>query len=559
MYEGIYKELESQGWPDARRIKPDQKNRITKATSFLDSELEVQKFSQRLFCIYQKLDSAPTCPVCGSVCKYSPKKKWEGVPYSGWTKYCSKECAYKSDDRMEKFKSTMVDRYGVEFSGQSKELHTKSQDTLEKRTGYRFALQSDEYQEKFKSTMNDRYGAEYTMSSEDLYSKTKQTMTLRYGTEYARQNDYLNTKAKATLKQRYGVEVPIHNQEIKDGIILEVISDEAYQTLSSKEKLIDLYVDQGVDTAQIAKDLDVCRTTVVKYLHRHNIPINYGRTESFGEREVREFIDSLGFSYEVNNKTLIDGNKHVDIYVRERRIAIEYNGLYYHSSKFKPKDYHQNKSLRCMENGVKLFHIWEDDWNDPVKRDIIKNKLRIELGEYNSSKLPARKTEVREVDYRAIHGLLSDNHIQGMVKGSFYNALFDGDDIVAAMIMQKNKDNSWELVRFCSDRIVQGGFSKLLKHFKNNNEWAEIYTFADLSISHGGLYERTGFTKSHITKPIMWYTKDGKKYRRERFMKHKLPKIFDDVDMSITEREIMADNGYNQIYDSGLIKYVMVK
>jgi hypothetical protein len=41
-------------------------------------------------------------------------------------------------------------------------------------------------------------------------------------------------------------------------------------------------------------------------------------------------------------------------------------------------------------------------------------------------------------------------------------------------------------------------------------------------------------------------------------MKNKLHKVFGYVDLSKTEREIMKDNGYFQLYDAGLIKYKMV-
>jgi hypothetical protein len=557
MYQSIYEELEQLDWPDARRLSKEQKDRIIKETSFLDDS-EVKKFNQRLFCIHQRLTHAPVCPVCGSRCKYSPKKKWEDVPYGGWTKYCSRECAYQSKDRMDKFKGTMKERYGVEFSGQSKELRKKSQDTLEERTGHRFALQVEEHQSTFRKTMTERYGSEYTMSSDVLFDKVKNSMVDRYGVEHARQNDEINQRAKNNLRERYGVEVPLHNEDIRRSVILGVISEKAHSVLSSKEQLYDLYVDKKIDTTKISKDLDVCRTTVVKYLHYHNIPIDYSRSESYGERELRDFIRSLDVEFETNNKTVIEGGKHLDIYVPEHNMAVEYNGVYYHSTKFKPKNYHQQKTLSCIDKGIRLFHIWEDDWDDPVRKDIIKNKIRMELGKSKSDKVPARKTDVHEVAYSDIRDLLDDNHIQGMVKGTFYNALYHNNEVIAAMVMQQKKNGTWELARFCSNCIVQGGFSKLLNHFKKNNNWDEIITFADLSISHGDLYEKTGFVKVHTTRPIMWYVRDSKRFRRERFMKNKLHKVFGYVDLSKTEREIMKDNGYFQLYDAGLIKYKMV-
>jgi hypothetical protein len=43
--------------------------------------------------------------------------------------------------------------------------------------------------------------------------------------------------------------------------------------------------------------------------------------------------------------------------------------------------------------------------------------------------------------------------------------------------------------------------------------------------------------------------------RRERFMKHKLPALFGDVDMSKREIDICAENGVYACWNSGTEKY----
>ena len=57
-----------------------------------------------------------------------------------------------------------------------------------------------------------------------------------------------------------------------------------------------------------------------------------------------------------------------------KAVAIEFNGTYYHSLK-KDGDvlYHLNKTTACENLGIKLIHIWEDEWNN--EKDDIKQLI----------------------------------------------------------------------------------------------------------------------------------------------------------------------------------------
>ena len=50
----------------------------------------------------------------------------------------------------------------------------------------------------------------------------------------------------------------------------------------------------------------------------------------------------------------------LDIVIPKLKLAIEYNGCYFHSTySGKSKDYHLMKSLLCREKGIRLIHIYE--------------------------------------------------------------------------------------------------------------------------------------------------------------------------------------------------------
>lgn len=56
--------------------------------------------------------------------------------------------------------------------------------------------------------------------------------------------------------------------------------------------------------------------------------------------------------------------------------------------------YHKMKSDMCSKKGIKLLHVYEDDWHD--KKDIVKSVLTYLLNKCKN-RIYARKTEIRPV------------------------------------------------------------------------------------------------------------------------------------------------------------------
>ena len=63
----------------------------------------------------------------------------------------------------------------------------------------------------------------------------------------------------------------------------------------------------------------------------------------------------------------------LDIYLPELSLAFEFNGIYWHSQKFKPKYYHQDKTIKCYKNGIQLIHIWENEWDN--NKELLQEKI----------------------------------------------------------------------------------------------------------------------------------------------------------------------------------------
>lgn len=273
------------------------------------------------------------------------------------------------------------------------------------------------------------------------------------------------------------------------------------------------------------------------------------------EKAICKYLDSLNITYECNNRTII--GKELDIYIPEYKIAIEFDGLHWHSEEFRPNNYHLNKTVACENNGIQLIHIFEDEWD--FKQEIVKSRLSSLF--HKNHTIYARKCIVKEISYSTAEKFLNINHIQGTCKSKRNFGLFYNDELVAVMTFGKSRfKNEYELMRYCNKLYlnVVGGASKLFKYFiKNSPEINHVISYADRRWSIGKLYESLGFNKCGITKPSYFYIVSHKCENRMKYQKHKLVAQGFSSDMS--EHEIMLSQKIYRIYDCGHLKYEFYK
>ena len=273
--------------------------------------------------------------------------------------------------------------------------------------------------------------------------------------------------------------------------------------------------------------------------------------QSKGEKELFDFIKEnySGILIE-NDRTILDG-KELDIYLPELKIGFEYNGSYWHSDSFIPRDYHLKKRDLALTKDTKLYFIDDADWVN--KKDICKARILYILGS-NHKSIYARKTKVYIPTSKEEKDFLTKNHIQGYIPSSLKVSLTYDDQIVAILTFVKSRKNvnqqgngtSIELLRFSTDISchVPGGFSKLLKYaipmiLDRFPDVTHISTFSDNNLSYGNLYEMNGFTLDHVAKPSYHYVYRGKKYNRFTFRKSELKSMFPEYyDDQLTEFQI---------------------
>lgn len=281
---------------------------------------------------------------------------------------------------------------------------------------------------------------------------------------------------------------------------------------------------------------------------------------SHQEKELYDFIyDSFSYKNLIERDKSLIAPYEIDIYIPDKNIAIEYNGLYWHSeSRGKHSLYHYNKWKMCQELGVQLITIWEDEWI--YKQDIVKRMVTYKLNEFHNDKIYARNTLSQEIDKDLAENFLNLYHIQGFVRCSKYYGLYHNDNLVAVSGWTKNK-HALYLDRYATSQPVVGGMGKLLKYGKNYATYLgldKIVTFADHCVSNGNLYEKLGFVYDGEVAPDYKYLVKGKRvhkfnYRKKRF-KQDANLLYED---GLTEKQLADLNGLERIWDCGKTRYIL--
>ena len=293
------------------------------------------------------------------------------------------------------------------------------------------------------------------------------------------------------------------------------------------------------------------------------------------ELEIEEYIQFLGFNTEHKKWTVSKNPRRyleTDIYIPEKNIGIEYNGSYFH--KTLPKDkysrermYHQNKYFDCQQLGIRLISIFEPDWRD--RKEKIKQYFK-DLLLPVQTKIYARKTEVKKIDYHTANSLYDKYHllgkttVQAVSYGLYYN-----NELLACMSFQKgrykeNKEPVWCLTRFVtvSGYSIVGGASKLLKQFEKEYTPTKLVSYSDNDYFNGGVYSKLGFAcigPTHSPRYYWWL--EDREIKREKAQLHKLEKKFPELyqeSLSVEgnrEDYIMLHIGAWKVYRAGHIKW----
>lgn len=475
----------------------------------------------------------------------------------------------QTDSYKESVKSTCLEKYGVDHHLKAKEVIDKRKETVEEKYGVSNVFQSSIIKNKSKQAIKEKYGVEYITQSTDIVAKIKQANLKKYGVIHPMMLPEFKQKAERTNIERYGFKA-ITQQHISN-------IQEWYLFIDDPKGYIENHYSTRPTPVQLAADLGVDRTTIDAHLEKHNCFNCVKLFQSTMETEIQQFILSIDptVRIETHDRKIISPLE-FDLYLPDYKLAIECNPTATHNSSVadpwgsepKATNYHKIKTDMSESKDVFLFHIFGYEWVH--KKEIICSMLRNLIGK-NENVVYARKCCVVDVSGSDARLFLDANHRQGNANSPIRLGLVYNNELVSLMTFGRMRGSigqskerltdCYELVRFCNSQntSVVGGASKLLKHFIDCYSPARIRSFSDRAHTRGMLYSTLGFNEvARSSAGYVWVnTKDDSAYHRMSAQKQNIRRFLkdDSIDLSKTEKQIMIEHGFVQVFDSGTITW----
>jgi G:T-mismatch repair DNA endonuclease (very short patch repair protein) len=228
-----------------------------------------------------------------------------------------------------------------------------------------------------------------------------------------RDEETAKVKRAATMKEKFGVEYTLQREDQR-----QKLSDryKTNENANSLEKLRDYewvkeeYINKKRFLIDIADELKCHYSTVSDWVERHGFEIRQTMGYSQLEVEIRNYLDSLGVEYLQNSKKILGDKKELDIFIPSKNIAIELDGIFWHSFSYneskEERELHLTKTKEAEKLGIQLLHFWCVEWEQ--KPQIVKSIIKSKLGV--NDKIYARKCEVTEVSSKEADNFLNNNN-----------------------------------------------------------------------------------------------------------------------------------------------------
>ena len=409
--------------------------------------------------------------------------------------YVMEKYSIPEHDSKTSYLFTIKNHYGVDNVFQLDSTKEKSAQTKLNKYGNANYVNM----EKVAETNLKKYGVKCALHCDSVQRKVIETNLKRYGSAYYFMTDESKVYNKRLMEERFLKE----SGYTEEYLSLRFYKDATWKFLSENPMTME----------ELAKRFDTTIGSIHRWLVNmeatHLFKHSYNNQTSDKEQEVFEYVQSIyGGEILTHDKKILRG-KEIDILIPEQKIAIEFNGSYWHSSLYKDKKYHQEKSNEMSKLGYRLIHVYEFEWDN--KNDIIKSILCNALGK-TKNRLYARKCSIEEINTNTYREFCNENHLMGYRQASIRLALRYNNKIVQVMSFSKNRKYEWEIIRECSllFTCVIGGSNKLFKHFLKVYNPEEVFSYCDYNKFVGTSYENLGMKYIGTTEPdFVWLMSGG--------------------------------------------------
>ena len=610
-HKDLYDEIE------CRTIKLNAYKQFKRGTT----KLQDISIFERIYCLEHGLDDRPLCKTCGKmpvsgfnkqlniygdycsqtcqrkspICKEKQLKTCE-LKYgkgNGRNKNKAKQTrirkygSHHPSDYSFKVKATKLERYGDENYVNVDKIKQTVKQHIEKNPNYYFDREQKtkatkianghdpnwNNREKFKSTLS-------LMSDErkaEIVDKRRHTCLQTYGVDSVAYLDNVKEVKRKTCFERYGATTVLATKSCQE----LSIRSKKQQTWNNFE-----YIEHQFDPMFTKEDFLNCldneehiwKWRCKKCGHEIEFAWKYWQSKKCPkcqpynyrglQTEVYDYVKSIckEHTVRIDCKNILSNGKQLDIYIEDLNIAIEFNGCFWHNSDKGvygkdplPMMYHFEKSSECDDSGIRLIHIFEDEWLNHKK--LCKSKLKKLICSYKLRHIDSALCEIAEVDDVTKQLYLNKYTFYGNDGSSKQYCLKCHDKIIAMMTFSKTRNNkqyNWQILNYIevNSIVVDNGFDTLLNYFKytiNNNDTICYYASRDWENVND--YKCMKFVE--LKKPHVYWTIKSqriKNYIVNEVYAKQICKTYND---SLSLVENMNNNGYYRIYDSGILLLTM--
>lgn len=352
---------------------------------------DILKFSQKLYHFYHNINTYLLCPQCNN-----RNTRFIGF-IEGYMKYCCKSCAIK-ESRPNSIKireKNTFEKHGVKHTSQLESTKQKYKETSLEVFGSDHPNKSEEGKNRIRKGVFDSIGVEYPLQNKESLLNYKNTCIYVFGVDNPSKSKEVQEKKKETCRKRFNSDYSVTSEIVKKKIQIKSFEKSKLSIIEkfgSNFNIVGFKERSHKDEYKIIINCDICKK---------DYEIEYGKLQqrtnrdqinpcfhcnplydfkSNGEIEIYNFLKKYDNTIRKQCKNIIYPRQ-LDIYLPKFNVAIEFNGLYWHSDIFCNSLYHLEKTNLCEKQGIKLIHIFEDEWKfdkENTKQKIL-NILNIDI------------------------------------------------------------------------------------------------------------------------------------------------------------------------------------
>jgi len=250
---------------------------------------------------------------------------------------------------------------------------------------------------------------------------------------------------------------------------------------------------------EVMRYFNLSYSTALRLKHKFNII--EPQKKKYGLIEQKVYTE-LGISALRNDRIVLNG-KELDIYYKNHNIAIEYNGLIWHSygtnkhAMFNKQENfnHLYKTNACENKSIQLFHIFENEYldNPDCWISIIKRSLKL----YKISTC----NRIREVSFIEAKEFYNSNSLYSISDTDICIGAYKDTELVQCLAFNKNRlISSGTLVN-----VQANEYSTIISYYEELYSSTIEYIEVDRRWETGQQYKELGFKFLYCTKPRNYY------------------------------------------------------